>query len=181
GLAARAGPRWPRGRAQFCGRGSVAPLLLPLQLALGKSTLQRSSRQLGRTDGAGTPPRLNFTSSSLLRARLGERGLDDLSKALDREGADHGPPVDQKARRGPEPEPAGLFHIHVDGAGELAAVQAPGERDRVDPEVGRVPDQFRALERGLRRVEAVVVRKVPPRGPGAAGRLVRAAGQLVPR
>src|SRR5437660_3065340 len=134
----------------------------------------------GAPDGAGTPPRLYFTSSSLLRARPGERGLDDFSKALDREGADQGPPVDQKARRGPEPELACLCHIRVDGAGELAAVQAPGERARVDPEVGRVPDQFRALERGLRRVEAVVVRPVLPRGPGAACRLVRAAGELVP-
>ncbi len=73
-----------------------------------------------------------------------------------------------------------LLHVRVDRVAELMAVQAAGERDRVDPQVGRVPDELRALEGALRRIEPVVVRPVLPGRAGAARRLVRAAGQVVP-
>jgi hypothetical protein len=94
-------------------------------------------------------------------------------------GAHQPPPVDQEGRRSANAQPTGLRDVIVDRARELPAVETARECPGVDPEVGRVADEPRPLERRLLGVEAVVVRPVTAGGAGAAGGLVGGAREIV--
>lgn len=148
----------------------MAPLLLIRPAALGESTFTKGrAGNSGAADGAGDRP----VFTSLPPPGIGQRVLHDGAEPLEGMRAHQEPTVDQEARGAPDPQLTGLRDVGVDPRRELVAVQAAGERARVDPEGGGVADQFRAVEGRLGGVEAIVVGPVLASGAGAARGLVR--------